>query len=314
MAYQSLLGYAKDGIAEVVGRSSRTMSDIDTWALDAYRNLKFYSPATGELKTWLEANAVRLPLTGTWVFNETLTAANPPLRTDIAFTSNGTEFTNINTGEGGNVGEPTKSYPLFYNDTKVNSDSAYTGKWVNSAYRAITFTQPVQYQGNEEFVRWFVDNAVPVEKGINYLLNDSIRGTTSYTANVSRYDFKKTQLSPLFQNVSFKYKGKEFTEIYCSGYLHRSQLSTGSGSKKRYMNSSTLHINLSFTNGDYTVGIASNNATNRTAWQSSSSSYPSYPTGLDLNTKDIILSFDTAPTGSFLTWLNEHATLIPTTK
>ena len=118
----------------------------------------------------------------------------------------------------------------------------------------------------------------------------------------------------IFQNVSFKYKGKEFTEIYCSGYLHRSQLSTGSGSNKKYMNSSKLHIDLHFTNGDYTVGIASNDATNRTAWQSSSSSYPSYPTGLDLSTKDIILSFDTAPTGSFLTWLNEHATLIPTTK
>ena len=282
------------------------------WLNTNYRQITLEKPATGELLTWLEANAVRLPLTGTWVFNEKLTTAEPPLRTDIAFASNGTEFTSINTG-GGNQ-EPTKSYPLFYNDTKVNNDSAYTGNWVNRAYRAITFTEPVQYQGNEEFVRWFVDNAVPVEKGINYLLNDSIRGTTSYTINASSYNFKKTQLSPLFENVSFKYKGKEFTEIYCSGYLHRSQLSTGSGSKKKYMNSSTLHIDLHFTNGDYTVGIASNDATNRTAWQPSSSSYPSYPTGLDLSTKDIILSFDTAPTGSFLTWLNEHATLIPTTK
>lgn len=103
-----------------------------------------------------------MPLQGTWVFNEKLTAANPPLRTDIAFTSNGTEFTNMNTG--GNL-EPTKSYYLFYNDTKVNSDSAYTGRWVNSAYRTITFTQPVKYEGNEEFVRWFVDNAVPAGGG-----------------------------------------------------------------------------------------------------------------------------------------------------
>lgn len=282
------------------------------WLNTNYRQITLEKPATGELKTWLEANAVRLPLTGTWVFNSKLTTAEPPPSTNVAFISNGTEFTNINTG-GGNQ-EPTKSYYLYYNDIKVNSDSAYTGKWVNSAYRTITFTQPIQYQGNEEFVRWFVDNAVPVDGGINYLLNDSIRGTTSYTINASSYNFKKTQLSPLFQNVSFKYKGKEFTEIYCSGYLHRSQLSTGSGSKKRYMNSSTLHIDLHFTNGDYTVGIASNDATNRTAWQSSSSSYPSYPMGLDLSTKDIILSFDTAPTGSFLTWLNEHAILIPTTK
>lgn len=100
---------------------------------------------------------------GTWVFNEKLTAANPPLRTDIAFTSNGAEFTNMNTERGGM--EPTKSYPLFYNDTKVNNDSAYTGNWVNSAYRTITFTQPVKYEGNEEFVRWFVDNAVPAGGG-----------------------------------------------------------------------------------------------------------------------------------------------------
>ena len=282
------------------------------WLNTNYRQITLEKPATGELKTWLEANAVRLPLTGTWVFNETLTAAEPPRHTDVTFTSNGTEFTNINTG-GGNQ-EPTKSYYIFYDGTKVNSNSAYSGNWVNQAYRTITFTQPVKYEGNEEFVRWFVDNAVPVDGGINYLLNDSIRGTTSYTINANSYDFKKTQLSPLFQNVSFKYKGKEFTEIYCSGYLRRSQLSTGSGSNKKYMNSSKLHIDLHFTNGDYTVGIASNDATNRTAWQSSSSSYPSYPTGLDLSTKDIILSFDTAPTGSFLTWLNEHATLIPTTK
>lgn len=163
MAYNSLLGYSKDGVAEVVASSKTLMSVIDHWALDAYRNLKFYSPTTGELKTWLEANAVRLPLTGTWVFNEKLTTANPPLRTDIAFASNGTEFTSINTGGGGM--EPTKSYPLFYNDIKVNNDSAYTGNWVNQAYRTITFTQPVKYEGNEEFVRWFVDNAVPAEGG-----------------------------------------------------------------------------------------------------------------------------------------------------
>lgn len=92
---------------------------------EAYRQITLENPATGELKTWLEANAVRLPLIGTWVFNEKLTTAQPPLRTDIAFTSNETEFTNINRGGGGM--EPTKSYPLFYNDTKVNSDSAYTG-------------------------------------------------------------------------------------------------------------------------------------------------------------------------------------------
>lgn len=292
------------------------------WTNDAYRQITLEKPATGELKTWLEANAVRLPLTGTWVFKNAPTA--PSLDVDSREISSSTNIsilfpdytgaeplllTRIEASSDGTISFET------YIDGEPNLVGAYSnGTWEDSSLRTITFTQPVQYQGNEEFVKWFVDNAVPVDGGINYLLNDSIRGTTSYIINASSYNFKKTQLSPLFQNVSFKYKGKEFTEIYCSGYLHRSQLSTGSGSKKKYMNSSTLHIDLHFTNGDYTVGIASNDATNRTAWQSSSSSYPSYPVGLDLSTKDIILSFDTAPTGSFLTWLNEHAILIPTTK
>lgn len=127
-----------------------------------YRYVKFEKPATGNLLTWLEANAVRLPLEGTWVFNEKLTAAEPPRHTDIAFTSNGTEFTNINRGEATGGLEPTKSYYIFYDDTKVNSDSAYSGNWVNQAYRTITFTEPVQYQGNEEFVKWFTANAKPL--------------------------------------------------------------------------------------------------------------------------------------------------------
>jgi hypothetical protein len=125
---------------------------------EAYRQITLEKPATGELKTWLEANAVRLPLTGTWVFNSRLTTTAPPLHTDVAFISNGTEFTNINI-EGRNL-EPVKSYYLFYNDTRVIQDAVYLD-WDNEAYRTITFIQPVQYQGNEEFVKWFTANAKP---------------------------------------------------------------------------------------------------------------------------------------------------------
>lgn len=115
----------------------------------------YYSP------TW-EVSTPPHTVSEEWVFNETLTAATPPLHTDVTFTSNGTSFTNINRGGDAGGLEPNKSYYLFYNDTKVNIDSAYSGNWVNQAYRTITFTQPVQYEGNEEFVRWFVDNAVPL--------------------------------------------------------------------------------------------------------------------------------------------------------
>lgn len=160
----SRVGYVKSGTFEVYsGYGNNTLSYFIGGVSGEFRNLKFLKSTTGDLKTWLEANAVKMPLEGTWVFNEKLTTATPPLRTDIAFTSNGTEFTNIHTGGGGL--EPTKSYYLFYNDTEVNSNSAYTGEWVNQAYRTITFTQPVKYEGNEEFVRWFVDNAVRSEGG-----------------------------------------------------------------------------------------------------------------------------------------------------
>lgn len=152
-----------------------------------YRNLKFYYPTTGDLNTWLQGNAVKMPLEGTWVFNEKLTTATPPLRTDIAFTSNGTEFTNIHTGGGGL--EPTKSYYLFYNDTEVNSNSAYTGNWVNQAYRTITFTQPVQYEGNEEFVRWFVDNATP--------LSDIMPGNYQFVLGLTSMPFAKDTSVPI---------------------------------------------------------------------------------------------------------------------
>lgn len=64
---------------------------------EEYRQITLAEPATGELKTWLEANAVRLPLTGTWVFNETVnvTSIEPgPGKSEynIPFTSNGSNY------------------------------------------------------------------------------------------------------------------------------------------------------------------------------------------------------------------------------
>lgn len=48
-------------------------------------------------------------------------------------------------------------------DTLYGATQVYTmGSWKNQAYRTITFTQPVQYQGNEEFVKWFTANAKPL--------------------------------------------------------------------------------------------------------------------------------------------------------
>lgn len=42
--------------------------------------------------------------------------------------------------------------------------------------------------------------------------------------------------------------------------------------------------------------------------------YPDYPLSVDANTSGIILVFEELPTGSFLTWPNNNAILIPTIK
>lgn len=167
MAYNSLLGYAKDGDAEVVAMGPR--DDINKWALDAYRNLKFYSPVTGDLLTWLEANAVKVPLTGTWVFNSTLTNMTWSSTAfagisggTIRYLCNGIEYDNIS----------WNADALVYGTTEVYNRDTKT--WKNEVYRTITFTQPLQYQRSEEFVRWFVDNAAPPPSDImpgNYQFN-----------------------------------------------------------------------------------------------------------------------------------------------
>lgn len=168
--HNSLLGYAKNGIAEVIADGLR--DDINNWAIDAYRTLKFYSPATGELKTWLEANAVKMPLEGTWVFNESITApvafSGPRnlIDCETSFNSNGNVYTLMEVyDESGDGITPTLIY--FNTDdndeVEVYNENGESSGWTNQAYRTITFTEPVKSEGNEEFVRWFVDNAVPLE-------------------------------------------------------------------------------------------------------------------------------------------------------
>ena len=154
------------------------------WTNDAYRQITLEKPATGELKTWLEANAVRLPLIGTYVFKNAPTA--PSLDVDSREISSSTNIsilfpdytgaeplllTRIEASSDGTIGFEA------YIDGEPNLVSAYSnGTWEDSSLRTITFTQPVQYQGNEAFVRWFVDNVTPpsiIEKG-TYVFKDGL--------------------------------------------------------------------------------------------------------------------------------------------
>lgn len=324
MAYQSLLGYAKDGIAEVVGTSSRTMSDIDTWALDAYRNLKLYSPATGELKTWLEANAVKMPLEGTWVFNTTL--SDPPgLGSDTIVWSvnfkcslSGTSsiINSITLGLNSSTDKLQMiytGYPEGTSSSNTTSSVVYgstASTWVNQAYRTITFTEPVQYEGNEEFVRWFVDNAVQSGGGVSFRLNDTITlsikpqnvtWTSDRIAKVPSY-----YCAPYFIN-NFKIGDKSYTYFgaHKDATIFKSYRQIDGSVTYDTVAGLTMYLNILPDESFY----SQNTLTGQT-----SIVYPDYPLSVTANTSGIILVFEELPTGSFLTWLNENATLIPTTK
>lgn len=123
--------------------------EFDTRNPQEYRHLQFLDkPTTGDLNTWLQSNAVKMPLTGTWVFNSTLT--NFPSGSsdyNISFTCGDVTYSKITLSE---------TSTMKYGSTAVYGNSNWIG-----AYRTITFTSPVKYEGNEEFVWWFVDNATP---------------------------------------------------------------------------------------------------------------------------------------------------------
>ena len=297
MAYNSLLGYAKDGVAEVVASSKTTMSVIDHWALDAYRNLKFYSPTTGELKTWLEANAVRLPLTGTWVFNNVISNKNAPGICNISFTCDGTSYTKI---------EITATGSIYYGGTGPQYDM----KWGDNSYRTITFTEPVKYEGNEEFIRWFVDNAVPAEGGVSFKLNDTITlsiqpqnvsWTSDRVAKVPSY-----YCTPYFIN-NFKIGNKSYTYFgaHKDATIYKAHRQIDGSVTYDTVAGLTMYLNILPDESFY----SQNTLTGQT-----SIVYPDYPLSVTANTSGIILVFEELPTGSFLTWLNENATLIPTIK
>ena len=281
-----------------------------------YRYVKFEKPATGDLLTWLEANAVRLPLIGTYVFKNTPTA--PSLDVDskeISSSTNisilfpdytGTEpllLTRIEASSDGTISFET------YIDGEPNLVGAYSnGTWEDSSLRTITFTEPVKYEGNEEFVRWFVDNAVRSEGGVSFKLNDTITmsikpenvaWTSDRVAKVTSY-----YCMPYFidnfkiGNTSYTYFGAHKDATIYKAYNQRYGATTYDTRA-----SLTMYLNILPDESFYTE----NTLTGQT-----SIVYPDYPLSVNASTSGIILVFEKLPTGSFLTWLNSNATLIST--
>ena len=173
------------------------------WLNTNYRQITFEKPATGELKTWLEANAVKMPLTGTWVFNERLNGLAAGGDWDIAFTSNDNSYSKF----------IRSSDSISYGSTMVYVIPSKESPWINEAYRTITFTEPVQYQGNEEFVKWFTDNAKPLPakgKTLNEYTWDEI-SRISLADKAVEYGFKVGDAKEVTLNGSVGYGSSQAT-------------------------------------------------------------------------------------------------------
>lgn len=280
---------------------------------DAYRQITLAEPATGELLTWLEANAVRLPLTGTGVFNSAVTNNSSTNRGGVfTFTSNGTAYNGITlTGTG-------SSLTVKYNAATVYSN----GAWSDSAYRTITFTQPIKYEGNEEFIRWFVDNAVQVsaEKATVYKLNESITcsttqslsGTSSNLGNLYAYN-----CTPYFTEIPAGSKillsnGNldDLTGITVTG---QQKITLKTISNKKYLNPSLemlMHYSKDVTAGNNTSFLIGSAQTTSGGMTMQGLGKVHCPSSMTYTTNNEILLFSTAPTGDLLTWLNTNTTKI----
>lgn len=203
MARTDKIAYENTGIGVY-----NTVWSIAGWSNDAYRQITLEKPATGNLLTWLKANAVRLPLKGTWVFKSTPTKC--PGDFNINFNSNGGSFTGIYYS-----GEAAKSDPIRYIASPSGTYlTVYdNGAWEDQAYRVITFTEPVQYSGNEEFVKWFTANAKPLPakgKTLNEYTWDEI-SRISLADKAVEYGFKVGDAKEVTLNGSVGYGSSQAT-------------------------------------------------------------------------------------------------------
>lgn len=93
------------------------------------------------------------------------------------------------------------------NEHDVSVYIGKTDKWTDQAYRAITFTEPVKYQGNENFVKWFTANAKPLPakgKTLNEYTWDEI-SRISLADKAVEYGFKVGDAKEVTLNGSVGY-------------------------------------------------------------------------------------------------------------
>lgn len=170
------------------------------WTNDAYRQITLEKPATGELQTWLEANAVRLPLIRTYVFNNHATTITKSFSINCNFIFADAACIKLE-------GEDDAGAYLMATTSDNRLIGIYNSGALAGPNKVITFTQPVQYQGNEEFVKWFTANAKPLPakgKTLNEYTWDEI-SRISLADKAVEYGFKVGDAKEVTLNGSVGY-------------------------------------------------------------------------------------------------------------
>lgn len=160
------------------------------WSNSAYKKLTFDTSPTGDLLTWLQANATRQVVDSgganeTWVIKNSATGAFAT--TQISFTSNGQKFTSI-----GAEYDAGSYIILRYDNNEVAGYDTATSEvyeFYNDADRKLTFDTPP----TGALLTWLQSNATRQVQVVEYLTTDTdlikvanaIRAKSGTTAKLS---------------------------------------------------------------------------------------------------------------------------------
>ena len=175
-----------DSDYDTSGGAFTILNDSDVLYFPQYNGYNLYSEG-GDIQLieytasgtfyYAGESATTYQLSGTWVFNETLTI-DDYLNAAVSFVCNSIEYDEITTSLEGSDQvmwyHPIDNSGGYYGDTEVYDDS-----WNNQLYRTITFdgTQTV----SQEFYEWFTANASSGEF-------EQISGTWTWNENIDGFD------------------------------------------------------------------------------------------------------------------------------
>ena len=121
----------------------------------------FILPSTALIDSKGNITGKTQSLSGTWVFNSTL--SNPsflsytPQDVSIQASSNSLDITAMRF----EISTATDAMQIIYMlpGSSVSAYGSTEGIWTNQAYRVITFTEPFKRENNAAFYDWFINNA-----------------------------------------------------------------------------------------------------------------------------------------------------------